>query len=345
VSFAGLLLLPTDFPYWSFALLVFVNGLAGGLYAAPNASIVMSSAPADARGAASGMRATFQNAGMVLSIGVFFSLMVAGLATSLPHTLHDGLVAQGVSASDANTVSALPPVGVLFAAFLGYNPIHQLLGDKVLNGLPQQNADTLTGRDFFPHLISGPFHDGLLVVFLLAIVMSIAAAGLSLIRPKPVTVNAGLVSPPDSFVPAEPAPEVLVAATVGPVNPAAVGAVPAAGGAVTVVCGQIRGPSGEVLPAILSLLDAAGTRRAWAFTGPDGTYALSAPDPGTYVLVATAPGHRPHTATVDLSPGVRRHDATLGWNGAAAPVVGAAPVPIARLNESTGHTVRSGELS
>ncbi len=181
-SFAGLLLLPTDFNYWAFAALVFLNGLGGGLFAAPNTSLVMSSAPAHLRGAASGMRATFQNAGMVLSIGVFFSLMVAGLSTSLPQTLDAGLTAQGVPASAASAVAATPPVGTLFAAFLGYNPIEQLVGPQILGTLPPANAHTLTGREFFPHLISGPFHDGLVVVFWLAIAMAVVGAGASLIR-------------------------------------------------------------------------------------------------------------------------------------------------------------------
>ncbi|MEU2872043.1 MFS transporter [Streptomyces olivoreticuli] len=182
VSFAGLLFLPTDFAYWAFALLVFLNGLGGGLFAAPNTSVIMSSVPADARGAASGMRATFQNAGMVLSIGIFFSLMVAGLAGSLPGSLGSGLTAQGVPPASAHSIAALPPVGTLFAAFLGYNPIRQLLGPHVLAQLPAGNQATLTGRQFFPHLISGPFHDGLVVVFSLAIVMSLVAAAASLIR-------------------------------------------------------------------------------------------------------------------------------------------------------------------
>jgi hypothetical protein len=163
---------------------VFLNGLGGGLFAAPNTSIIMASVPPEARGAASGMRATFQNAGMVLSIGVFFSLMVAGLAGSLPGTLSSGLTAQGVPAANAHQVADLPPVGTLFAAFLGYNPIQELLGPDLLGKLPAANAHTLTGREFFPHLISGPFHDGLVVVFSLAIVMSLVAAAASLIRSR-----------------------------------------------------------------------------------------------------------------------------------------------------------------
>ncbi len=182
VTFGGMLLLPTDFSYPVFALLIFFNGLGSGLFAAPNASSVMSSVPAHQRGAASGMRSTFQNSGMVLSIGLFFSLMVIGLASSLPTTLFSGLTAQGVPASAAHAVAALPPVGVLFAAFLGYNPIQQLLGPHVLHALPAQNAATLTGRQFFPHLIAGPFHDGLVVVFWLAIAMSLVGAAASLVR-------------------------------------------------------------------------------------------------------------------------------------------------------------------
>ncbi|MFJ4667890.1 MFS transporter [Kitasatospora purpeofusca] len=190
-SFAGLLALPTDFGYPAFALLVFLNGLGGGLFAAPNTALVMSSVPAVDRGAASGMRATFQNAGMVLSIGVFFSLMVAGLAGSLPHTLSDGLTAQGVPAADAHAVARLPPVGTLFAAFLGYNPVRELLGPQVLAQVPAGNAATLTGREFFPHLISGPFHDGLMVVFSLAIAMSLVAAVASLLRGRTGRAAAG----------------------------------------------------------------------------------------------------------------------------------------------------------
>ncbi|MFB9236753.1 MFS transporter [Plantactinospora siamensis] len=183
-SFAGLLLIPSDFSYPVFAILVFLNGLGGGLFSAPNTSLVMSSVPARLRGAASGMRATFQNAGMVLSIGVFFSLMVAGLASSLPGTLDSGLTAQGVPASAAHTIAQLPPVGTLFAAFLGYNPMAALLGPALLGALPAANAHTLTGRQFFPHLISGPFHDGLVIVFWLAIVMALIGAVASLLTPR-----------------------------------------------------------------------------------------------------------------------------------------------------------------
>jgi MFS family permease len=184
LSFLGLLLIPTNFSYWIFGVLVFLNGAGGGMFAAPNTAQIMSSVPAHLRGAASGMRATFMNAGTVLSIGVFFSLMVAGLSSSLPSTLSSGLTAQGVPAASAQAVASLPPVGTLFAAFLGYNPIQQLVGPTVLSHLPAANAANLTSRQFFPNLISQPFHDGLVVVFVLAIAMGLVAAAASLVKSR-----------------------------------------------------------------------------------------------------------------------------------------------------------------
>jgi MFS family permease len=187
-SFLGLVVLPVDFPYWLFALLVAVNGLGSGLFSSPNTSAVMGAVPAGQRGAAAGMRGTFFNSGAALSIGIFFSLMIVGLAASLPHTLTAGLEQQGVPADVATRIGALPPVGSLFAAFLGYNPLASLLGPTgVLAHLPAANAATLTGKEFFPHLISGPFHQGLVVVFVAAAVMSLVAAFASVpvSRPAP----------------------------------------------------------------------------------------------------------------------------------------------------------------
>ncbi|QIG45882.1 MFS transporter [Nocardioides anomalus] len=179
-TFIGFLLIPVDFDYWVFALLLLVNGLASGLFAAPNATMIMNSVPADQRGAASGMRGTFMNSGSALSIGLFFSLMVAGLASSLPGSLRSGLTAQGVPSDVAGQVADLPPVGSLFASFLGYNPIQTLLEPTgTLDSLSADHATTLTGKTFFPQLISGPFHDGLVVVFLAAAVMSLIAAAAS----------------------------------------------------------------------------------------------------------------------------------------------------------------------
>jgi MFS family permease len=176
-TFLALLLLPVDFPYPVFALLIAVNGIGTGLFSAPNVAMIMNSVPARQRGSASGMRGTFFNAGTSLSIGIFFSLMVAGLAASLPTTLTNGLRAQGVPDALATQVGNLPPVGSLFAAFLGVNPVAALLGPSgVLHTLPPANVATLTGQQFFPHLIAQPFHDGLVVVFAAATVMMVIGA-------------------------------------------------------------------------------------------------------------------------------------------------------------------------
>jgi MFS family permease len=183
--FTGLMLIPVDFSYWVFGLLIFGNGIGSGLFAAPNTSAIMSAVPARYRGVASGMRATFQNSGMSLSIGIFFSLMIAGLASTLPRTLYSGLTAQGVPTSVATQVSHLPPVSTMFAALLGYNPVQNLLTPSgTLSRLPAHNVAVLTGRQFFPHLISAPFHHGLVIVFTAAAIMSVTGALVSLLRGK-----------------------------------------------------------------------------------------------------------------------------------------------------------------
>jgi MFS family permease len=185
VSFVGLVLIPVDFPYWLFAVLIGLNGIGSGLFAAPNTAAIMSSVPADQRGVASGMRGTFFNSGTSLSIGIFFSLMIVGLAGTLPAALSSGLQAQGVDAGVAGQVAGLPPVSSLFAAFLGFNPVQQLLGPTgALDRVSSQQAATLTGGQFFPQLIADPFHSGLVIVFGAAAVMSVVAALASLARGK-----------------------------------------------------------------------------------------------------------------------------------------------------------------
>jgi MFS family permease len=176
-SFIGLVLIPTDFAYPEFAVLVGLCGIGSGLFSSPNATAVMNSVPAAQRGAAAGMRGTFFNSGAAVSIGLFFSLMVIGLASSLPTALSQGLEGQGVDSTTAARIGQLPPVGSLFATFLGYNPIGTLLGPSgALDKLPAANQQTLTGTQFFPHLIAAPFHDGLVVVFGAAAAMMVVGA-------------------------------------------------------------------------------------------------------------------------------------------------------------------------
>jgi MFS family permease len=194
--FLVLIFVPVNFPYWEFAVVIALNGFGTGLFVSPNRAEMMNSVPANQRGAAGGMIATFMNSASVLSIGIFFSLMVAGLASKLPASMFSGLTAQGIPASAASTISHLPPIGVLFAAFLGYNPMQQLLG-PLLAHLPSAHAAYVTGREFFPNLITQPFHDGLGVAFGFAIAVSVIAAIASGLtgRTKPAAESQGPAEP------------------------------------------------------------------------------------------------------------------------------------------------------
>ena len=181
LALLGLQALPMNFSYPLFALLLLLVGLSLGLFAAPNTSAVMNSLPANQRGAGGGMLNTFQNSASVLSIGFFFTIITLGLATALPHALYSGLTAQGVPTSAARSISHLSPIGSLFASFLGINPIHQLLGTRLLTQ-PGVHGAFLTGRSFFPNLISGPFGKGLRLAFSLAAVLCFIGAVFSWMR-------------------------------------------------------------------------------------------------------------------------------------------------------------------
>jgi MFS family permease len=196
LSFGLLMLLPTNFSYPVFALVLLMNGISMGMFASPNRAAIMNSLPAGDRGSGGGMNQTFQNSAQVLSVGIFFSLMIAGLAGTLPHALSTGLEAHGVHAADAIRVSHAPPVSVLFAAFLGYNPILHLAGAHTLGALTAHAHAIVTGRSFFPQLISAPFRDGLHAAFIFAIVACLVAAAASLMR--------GGVYHHDESIPEEP---------------------------------------------------------------------------------------------------------------------------------------------
>jgi MFS family permease len=176
LSFVLLALLPVDFSYPVFAAVLLLMGLAMGAFASPNRAGVMNSLPAEHRGAGGGMNQTFQNSAQVLSIGIFFTLMIVGLSATLPQALVHGLTANGVPAATAARVSHLPPVSVLFAAFLGYNPAKELIGPHVLAHIPAHDAATIGGRSFFPHLIAAPFRGGLHEAFAFAIAACLVAA-------------------------------------------------------------------------------------------------------------------------------------------------------------------------
>jgi EmrB/QacA subfamily drug resistance transporter len=181
-SFGLLMLLPADFAFPVFAALLLVNGIGIGMFAAPNTTGIMNSVPSHQRGVASGMRATFQNTGLVLSIGLFFSLMVVGLSSALPTTMSAGLIANGVPSATANQIAGAPPVGSLFAAFLGYNPMKTLVPADTLSKLTAQQSATITGKQFFPKLMSDPFTHGLRIAFTASLIMCVIAAIASWMR-------------------------------------------------------------------------------------------------------------------------------------------------------------------
>jgi MFS family permease len=185
-SFALLIILPVDFSYIWFALILLLNGIGMGLFSSPNRAGIMNSLPPDQRGAGAGMAATFQNSAMVLSIGIFFTLMIVGLSADLPSSLHAGLVAHDVPNAAATSISKLPPVSSLFAAFLGYNPMQTLLASggvlAHLQAVHPAQAHILLGRSFFPQLLSHPFSHALDEAFTFALIACAVAAVASLLR-------------------------------------------------------------------------------------------------------------------------------------------------------------------
>jgi EmrB/QacA subfamily drug resistance transporter len=212
LAFVGMMLLPANFNLLGFVLLLILFGVGMGTFAAPNTTAIMNSVPAEHRGAASGMRATFQNVASTLSITVIFSLVTLGLAANLPGALYSQLSGAGIPATVAQQVSHLPPIGALFAAFLGYNPMGTLLPPGVLAALPQASRALVLGKSFFPNLIAGPFMDGLRIAFALSVVLSVLAATASLLRGPRFIYELQLEAPP-APVPAAPV------RTLGPAAP------------------------------------------------------------------------------------------------------------------------------
>jgi MFS family permease len=202
LAFGLLEVLPVDFGYTSFALLLLLMGLSMGLFASPNRAAIMNSLPADQRGAGAGMTTTFQNSATVLSIGIFFTVITIGLASALPSHLYSGLVANGVPPATASRLSHLPPIGTLFASLLGYNPIQQVLSSSpgLTHSLSAAQLQNLTGRSYFPKLISAPFGSGIHLAFAFAIGCSVVAAVASLMRGKHVrTAGRGSGTPGASW--------------------------------------------------------------------------------------------------------------------------------------------------
>jgi MFS family permease len=180
LGLVGLQAIPINFPYPLFAALLLLVGISMGMFSAPNTSSVMSSLPADRRGAGGAMLMTFQNSASVLSIGFFFTVITLGLASTLPKSLLTGLLAQGVPHAQASAISHIPAIGSLFAAFLGVNPMRQLLGPAFL--AKYGATSPLLSRGFFPRLIADPFAHGLHLAFLAAAALCLIGAVFSWLR-------------------------------------------------------------------------------------------------------------------------------------------------------------------
>jgi hypothetical protein len=245
-----------------------------GLFSSPNRAAIMNSVPPRQRGAAAGMTSTFQNSATVLSIGIFFSMLILGLSTTLPASLYGGLTAHGVPADVAGRIAELPPVSTLFAALLGYNPIETLLGPQVLAQVGPEQAGFLTGRSFFPQLISGPFADGLFLALGFAAVCCLVAAIASLFDTAKPSVSE-----------AEAAGEAL-----GQEDDAAPAPAPATGRPIA-VAGRILAPDEAPATAVLTLVDGSGHEADRAETDDSGHFALSADGrSGDYLVIATPRG-------------------------------------------------------
>jgi MFS family permease len=344
-SFVLLEILPVNFDYWAFAAILLVNGVGMGLFASPNRAEVMNSLPANARGAGAGMTATFQNSAMVLSIGFFFSLMIAGLSDHLPAAMAQGLTAHGVPVAAANQIAQLPPVGVLFAAFLGYNPIEQLLG-PVLHTLPADQQSYLAGRSFFPQLISGPFSDGLTAAFWFAIIVCLVAAIASwLCGPRKPAVEGGPRESVGAELAAEAGELVDVADTDVPVSTGAVQLTPTTPGRPGEISGRLRTPAGTGVPGgMITVTSVQGMQVGRARADENGVYALERVAPGTYTLIVTAPGFQPTAASVTVNGFGAVHDFVVLGGGVVAGTVlrsGGGPVAdtVVLAAEATGQVV------
>ncbi|HEY4385304.1 MAG TPA: MFS transporter, partial [Ktedonobacteraceae bacterium] len=193
ICFVLLTLLPANFDYIWFAVLLAIMGLGQGMFSAPNTTLSMNDVPSDRRGVGSGMRVTFMNAASVISMTMFFSIVTAGLANALPSALSNGLLNVGLPATIANSVAKLPPIAALFAAFLGYNPMQSMLPGAVLQQLPTTAQSTLLGQSFFPNLLASPFMDGMRLAFYLAAVVCVVAAISSTVRGKRVLAKEEIV--------------------------------------------------------------------------------------------------------------------------------------------------------
>jgi EmrB/QacA subfamily drug resistance transporter len=185
IAFLGFTLLPANFAYFPFALILLIMGLGNGIFMSPNMASVMNSVPAEHRGVASGMRGTLQNCGQTISQALFFAIIIVSLNATLPAALSAAVTNAGAPAQFATGLANTPASGALFAAFLGYNPIGTMLqglSPSLTVSLTPAAKDLLTGQTFFPNVIASPFMGALTIAFYIAAIMCFAAAVFSALR-------------------------------------------------------------------------------------------------------------------------------------------------------------------
>ena len=352
VTFVLLVVLPVNFNYWLFALIILLNGLGMGVFTSPNTAEIMSTVPANQRGVASGMRATLMNGGMALSIGLFFSLMIAGLSGSLPNAMNSGLRAQGISGHIADQVANLPPVGSLFATFLGYNPFKELISAHDLNQ-PGVHGSTITGQDFFPHMISGPFHTGLIAAFITAAVLLLLGSIASWFARGDYVVDEtaelaeatseGLVDEIDRTLPVTNGHAVAnghtaVASATTTRLPAPTARPLAADG--RSISGRVTHADGSPVAGVaLTLIDPRGHQVSRATGNSDGEYVIEPPAPGSYVLIVSAGGHQPAAVNVLANGRPQRLDVPLQGSGELSGTVFTHPASSAGTRPVPGATI------
>ena len=187
IAFLAFCMLPANFEYLPFAVILLVMGIGNGIFMSPNMASVMNSVPAEHRGVASGMRSTLQNCGQTVSQALFFAIIIISLNVTLPLALATSVANAGVPAQVASAFSQTPASGALFAAFLGYNPIHTLLlgmGPAIVNNIPVNTIAVLEGQTFFPTAIASPFMTALTEAFIFAAILCFLAAICSALRGK-----------------------------------------------------------------------------------------------------------------------------------------------------------------
>ncbi|MFZ2073819.1 MAG: MFS transporter [Methanoregula sp.] len=184
IAFLILAILPYNFEYLPFALALLIMGLGNGMFSSPNAAAIMNSVPPEERGVTSGMMSTLVNSGFVLSMGMFFTIIVVGLTGAFPPMLSTALSAANATPL-VPAMSAIPPTGALFAAFLGYNPIHIILAGlppALLASVAPATLAYLTGAVWFPTTLAQAFMPSLALSFYIGAGISFIAALLCALR-------------------------------------------------------------------------------------------------------------------------------------------------------------------